>query len=62
MFVTTDASKQGLGAVLAQKDEKGHSRPVAFSSRSLTDYERDTAPMNSNFLQPYGAYKFIDTY
>ena len=31
----TDASLQGLGAVLSQKDENGKSRVIAYPSRSL---------------------------
>ena len=31
----TDASSDGLGAVLLQQDDKGHWHPVAFASREL---------------------------
>ena len=33
--LTTDASKEGLGAVLSQKDDNGEHHPVAFASREL---------------------------
>src|SRR6185437_14724340 len=35
----TDASKQGLGAVLCQEDEKHKLQPVAYISRKLNDAE-----------------------
>ena len=34
-LLETDASSQGLGAVLSQKKEDGHFHPVAYGSRSL---------------------------
>ena len=37
--VITGANKQGLGAVLLQKNENGLFQPIAFASRSLTDVE-----------------------
>ncbi|KAG2191823.1 hypothetical protein INT47_006654 [Mucor saturninus] len=34
-YVVTDASKDGLGAVLTQKDDEGHEHPIIYSSRLL---------------------------
>ncbi len=38
-MLETDASKAGLGALLAQKQSDGSVRPVAYASRTLQDHE-----------------------
>ena len=40
-LMETDASGIGLGAVLAQKQEDGSVRPLAYASRSLQKHERN---------------------
>ena len=35
------ASLAGLGAVLSQKDDKGHLHPVAYASKALHKHERN---------------------
>lgn len=40
-FLTTDASNNGIGAVLSQKDDQNNDRPLAFISRSLNAAERN---------------------
>ena len=42
-IIETDASTNGLGAVLAQQQEDGKVHPVAFASRSLSPNERNYA-------------------
>ena len=39
-ILQTDASSRGVGAVLSQRDEQGHDRPVAFFSRKLLPREQ----------------------
>ena len=40
-ILVTDASMEGLGAVLGQKREDGHVHPVAYASRSLNPHEKN---------------------
>ena len=40
-ILETDASGEGLGAVLAQKHPDGGIRPVAFASRTLQQHEKN---------------------
>ena len=39
-LLKTDASKEGLGAVLSQKQEDGWFHPVAYGSLALTMHEK----------------------
>ena len=45
-----DASKEGLGAVLSQKQSDGHYHPVAFGSCSLTPSEKSYHSSKLEFL------------
>ena len=49
-LLKTDASKEGLGAVLSQKQGDGHYHPVAFSSCSLTLLEKNYHSSKLEFL------------
>ena len=45
-----DASKEGLGAILSQKQDDGRFHPVAFGSRSLTPAEKNYHSSKLEFL------------
>ena len=49
-LLETDASKEGLGAVLYQKQVDGHYLLIAFGSRSLTPAERNYHSSKLEFL------------
>ena len=49
-LLETDASKEGLGAVLSQKQEDGWFHPVAFGSRVLTTHEKNYHSTKLEFL------------
>ena len=49
-LLETDASKEGLGAVLSQKQEDGWFHPVAYGSRVLTTHEKNYHSMKLEFL------------
>ena len=40
MFIDTDASNTGVGAMLIRRDEKGYPHPVAYASRKMTTAEK----------------------
>ena len=46
----TDASKDGLGAVLSQKQADGQYHPMAYGSRSLTPQEKNYHSTKLEFL------------
>ena len=49
-LLETDASKEGLGAVLSQKQEDGWFHPVAYGSRALTMHEKNYHSTKLEFL------------
>ena len=49
-LLETDASKEGLGAVLSQKQDDGHYHAITFGSRSLTPAERNYHSSKLEFL------------
>ena len=46
----TDASKEGIGAILAQKDKEGKEHPIAYFSKALTPCERNYDTTNMEAL------------
>ncbi len=48
--LVTDASGEGLGAVLYQKQDDGHNHPVAFASRRVSESESRYHPWKMEFL------------
>ena len=49
-LLETDASKEGLGAVLSQKQSDGRYYPVTFGSHSLTQLEKNYHSSKLEFL------------
>ena len=49
-LLKTDASKEGLGAVLSQKQEDGWLHPVAYGSWALTTHEKNYHSTKLEFL------------
>src|ERR1044071_5160469 len=56
-ILMTDASKEGIGAVLAQKDKEGKEHSIAYFSKALTPYERNYDTTNMEVLAVIQAIK-----
>src|ERR1044072_8309530 len=53
----TDVSKEGIGAVLVQKDKEGKEHPIAYFSKALTPCERNYDTTNMEALAVIQAIK-----
>ena len=49
-LLETDASKEGLGTVLSQKQSNGWYHPIAFGSHSVTPAEKNYQSSKLEFL------------
>ena len=49
-LLETDASKEGLGVMLFQKQDDRHYHPIAYGSRSLTPAEKSYHSLKLEFL------------
>lgn len=54
-FLYTDASNEGIGAVLCQKDVNGKEHPIRFASKSLNSAERNYATIEQEALAVHWA-------
>ena len=52
LLLETDASKDGLGAVLSQKQMDGRYLPVAFGSRTLMPHEKQNTSRSTCPIDP----------
>ena len=58
--LTTDASRNGLGAILEQQHDE-HWKPITYASRALQPEEKDICPLEKETLSIFfGCYKFHD--
>lgn len=62
LFVASDASEKGVGAVLYHVDENRIERPIAFASRKLNDAEQQYSVIDREALAIYFAIKKFDQY
>ena len=49
-LLETDASKEGLGAILSQKEPDGQYHPVTYGSQALTTHEKNYHSTKLKFL------------
>ena len=61
-ILQTDASDEGLGAVLTQKDLEGQKHPIAFTSRKLTALELKYTITEKECLTVRWSIKHFDHY
>ena len=61
-ILQTDASEEGLGAVLSQVDAQGEEHPVAFTSRKLLPWEMNYSTIEKECLAIVWVLKFFNTY
>ena len=61
-LLETDVSKDGLGAVLSQKQQDGWYHLVAYGSRALTPHMKNYHSTKLEFLGSYGAFQGIPVF
>ncbi|MCP4474640.1 MAG: hypothetical protein GY821_08780, partial [Gammaproteobacteria bacterium] len=61
-FIETDGSSRGLGAVLWQKDRRGHLCPISFASSGLSKSQQSYGPMEVEALACVYVVRHFHTY
>ena len=56
-LLETDLSKEGLAAVLSQKQADGWYHPIAYGSRALTPYKKSFTQLSLSFSVEVGSYR-----